>query len=494
MLTWSDSGSRLAASMPADTAPMATTSTSPAAAREYADAPMPASESHHRVVSQVPAMPRDEPRHGAGDDGQQRLRQEEDHHPHAVHAAQPGEPDLLAPGDGQLVPDRGHGDPADHQQRQGQPPGDGDDLVLVCAGAGRPVPQHVAEPQHGHHARGDDGRHRDQGQQGAPSRTGARGSRGSSRAHRSSTGRANGERSGAGRRPARARARARVRAPAGAPAGPATGSATGASGAGSGSGGRCGGVASGAGSGSARARPTGALTANAGPVLSNGDWVEAWARAASSCARRVRGGTCSTSTPSSRAKCRSHASRRPGRGSRPRRWRRARPRRAARRARPRLPSSSSEVGSSASRISAQTTKARGAGDALHLAAGQLLDLTVAEVGDVEAGQRRLGALVGLGRRDPPGPQGDRDVLARRQDRHQAVDLEHERHRVTWVAVALPHRAAAVRRDPRRRLQEAAGDREQRGLAGAARTRDRRDLAGRGTSGSRRRAGCARRHR
>ena len=42
-------------------------------------------------------------------------------------------------------------------------------------------------------------------------------------------------------------------------------------------------------------------------------------------------------------------------------------------------------------------EAAGAGDALHLAAGELFDLTLAEVGDAEAGQGGLGLLVGVGR-------------------------------------------------------------------------------------------------
>ena len=54
----------------------------------------------------------------------------------------------------------------------------------------------------------------------------------------------------------------------------------------------------------------------------------------------------------------------------------------------RLPSSSSLVGSSASRISGLTAKRAGTGHPLHLAARELLDLPVAEVADVEAGQLR----------------------------------------------------------------------------------------------------------
>ena len=87
-------------------------------------------------------------------------------------------------------------------------------------------------------------------------------------------------------------------------------------------------------------------------------------------------------------------------------------------------------------------EAAGARDALHLAARELLDLALAEVGDAEPGQGGLGVLVGVGGRGAAGAQGDRDVLAGREDRHQAVDLEDERDLGPRVAAARPRVAPA----------------------------------------------------
>src|SRR4051794_1533619 len=109
-----------------------------------------------------------------------------------------------------------------------------------------------------------------------------------------------------------------------------------------------------------------------------------------------------------------------------------------------------------------------AGHALHLPARQLLDLAVAEVADVEAGELEVCTRIGVRRPLAPCSQGDGDVLPGAEDRHQPVDLEHERDLVARVAVALPHVPAGVRREAGRGLGDATRDRQHRGLAGARR--------------------------
>ena len=79
--------------------------------------------------------------------------------------------------------------------------------------------------------------------------------------------------------------------------------------------------------------------------------------------------------------------------------------------------------------------------------------------------------------DAAGAQRHRDVLARGEHRHQAVDLEHERDLRPRVAGAEPGRLAGVRRGPAGRLEQPARHRQQGRLAGAARPRQGRHPPG-----------------
>ena len=86
-------------------------------------------------------------------------------------------------------------------------------------------------------------------------------------------------------------------------------------------------------------------------------------------------------------------------------------------------------------------------DPLHLAAGQLLDLTVAEVADVEAVQRVGRAGSSTSATGTPRARSAIATFSRaREDGDQAVDLQHERDLGARVAVALPGRPAVVLRD------------------------------------------------
>ncbi len=292
MLTWSDNGSRLAASIPADTAPIATTTTSAAAPREYADAPTPGSSSHHRVVSQVPARPSASPASAPTTTASRgsarrrttirrpctpRNRARPTSSRRAMDSSCPTAGTATAPitrrgrdSHREMVIAWSSAAPAstDHSRSTSPNPSTVTTPAVttaVIATSVSRVPRRERAPRVALVIAASP----------VVEWPGER------RALRSAGGLRLGDGAPAlGRAPARAPAPAPGRAPAGARA-PGSGSGSGSW--------------TGAWTGSAAA-----LTAYAaGPVLSKGDWVTAWARAASSWARRVRGGTWSTRTPSS---------------------------------------------------------------------------------------------------------------------------------------------------------------------------------------------------